>query len=1696
MFNLKVIAYSPFNSNSFACAKDSCHHSFDFKNYLKYNSDLIETYRFFNNKEAQLAMAAKLNNNYGLINLEFACLNCNYQKIIDNLLSLINSQGPYLGIRTSLDKTCEFTSILNELINLSDSKSTEDVLVVICHDYGQNYNKTTLSQAIKQIKAIYKFTIALEVSHEEEINLANELPIDFLILKGHEAAGFSSSKTSYILSQEMAKNLTKPYFIDGGSAENSIYSLSLAQASGVVLNSILSLCQEANACPNLTHKIVQSDASESISQSFSTDLNDTAYYRYFTTKVVLNNGTDNSNITKQQLIQNLKNNTMAILGQDIAFAKYYQDKFPTYQKLYNYLVDGFNDTKNYLRDNNPLSINSPLAQFHQTKYPIVQGAMTRVSDNANFARAVYDNGGLPFLALALMRKTEAENLLKSTVEIFNGHESYGVGILGFIPAEIRNEQLDLILKYKPRFVLIAGGRPDQAIELENNGITTYLHVPSPNILKTSIEANCRKFIFEGQECGGHVGPRTSLVLWQSMIHEINLAIKNGINPEEFHIILAGGIHDELSGAMAGSILASLAKARVKVGVLMGTAYLYTNEATLTEAITTNFQSKAIEANQTVLIETGPGHLIRCIKSPYYDYFNEIKNKLISDGKPKDEVRVKLELMNLGRLRIASKGLGKTSENSQLEKLDDESQWLNGMYMIGQVASQNTKIISMAQLHERVCLGSYKIIKNECLETKTRKFAKKRERLSNDGGSRDIAIIGMACNFPKASDSDKYWENIINLVDTITEIPASHFKYQNFYDSDKMVKDKIYSKWGGFLDHTTFDPSLYGIPPNSLPYIDPVQLLTLDLVRQALIDSNYKDGYKNDGNNVLSKTSVVVAHAGHGPITALYSLRSMLEWKLHDLPKSTKDEIYNRLPAWTEDVFPGYLGNVIAGRVANRFDFNGVNFSVDAACASSLAGLYTAILELRSKNSDLVILAGADTHNQPGDYLSFSKTYALSPTGKCKTFDASADGIVISEGLGVIILKRLDDAINDGDKVYAVIKGIGGSSDGRDLSLTAPRKNGQIIALNRAYSDSNINPKDVNLIEAHGTGTVAGDKAELEALSEVFTDNSPTPNCAIGSVKTMIGHTKAAAGVASLIKIAKALHHKTMPASINVSKPVIDFNKTNFYLNTHTKPWFTTDTNKLRKAGVSAFGFGGTNFHCVLEEYPYNNQNTPAIRHLPEELFVFKSDSLDKLKSKLENFVNNTLNTNVDKNEFINLSLQTYLSQFQFKYNLANENTNFFNVAILADSDQSLKDKIAFLLARLNNDQTSATEIIDEKEGVYFKTLKGKAKLSLLFSGQGSQYPNMLSDFAIQFDFVRKVFELGDHILKNKFDKPLSQYIYPNSAFTKEEKNRQINDLANTAIAQPAVALADAAMFALFTQLGLEANMYAGHSFGEYVALYASGCMNLTDLIKLSFERGNALNQNTQNGTMIACIADNDRLSKLLTNSNITIANINSPRQSILAGLQKDIDEFINNNPDLNFTPVKVSQPFHSQYMETASQDFKLRLKRFNLNENLKLPVYKNIDGQIYENNSDLIKNNLVEHITHPVNFINLIQNQYNDGARIFLEIGPGSVLTNMVKDILPNNDVTCLNFDNNKAKFLNQLQKSIAKLFINNFDVKLDVLYENRIKPNSNNTNFKQKYLLNSVECIKSNDLKTNNTLSQIDTFVFTLNIGKHYRFL
>ena len=634
---------------------------------------------------------------------------------------------------------------------------------------------------------------------------------------------------------------------------------------------------------------------------------------------------------------------------------------------------------------------------------------------------------------------------------------------------------------RPPFALIAGGRPDQALGLERQGIATFLHVPSPGLLDQYLRDGSRRFVLEGRECGGHVGPRSSFVLWEQAVAVVGAALDRGIAAAEVSLVFAGGIHDARSAALVAALAGPLAARGVKVGILVGTAYLFTQEAVATGAIVRRFQDEVLRCDETVLLESGPGHQVRVSPTPFVARFEEERSRLLAEGRPAEEIREALEGLNVGRLRVATKGIDR-APGAGSPLVGDERRIPGNAWPVHAGAGRRA-----APRHDDDRRAPPRALRRQHRPDRRPSRARWSCRSVRTGdGQRpsDIAIIGMAAVFPGADSAAQFWSNTLRGVDAITEVPPDRWDWRLYYDPDPKAPDKIVSKWGGFLPDVAFDPLRYGMPPSSLPSIEPAQLLALEVVRTALADAGYAER-----PFPREQTAVVLGMGGGAAQLAMgYAFRSYLPMLDTVIPAGGKRAIeacQGLLPEWTEDSFPGFLLNVTAGRIANRLNLGGANYTVDAACGSSLAAAALAVRELETGAADMVILGGVDTVQNPFTYLAFSKTQAFSPRGRCRPFDAGADGIVISEGVAALVLKRLADAERDGDRIYAVIKGVGASSDGRARGLTAPVVEGQMRALERAYAKAGVSPATVGYVEAHGTGTALGDVVEIEALARLF-----------------------------------------------------------------------------------------------------------------------------------------------------------------------------------------------------------------------------------------------------------------------------------------------------------------------------------------------------------------------------------------------------------------------------------------------------------------------------------------------------------------------------------------------------------------------------------------------------------------------------------
>jgi acyl transferase domain-containing protein/NAD(P)H-dependent flavin oxidoreductase YrpB (nitropropane dioxygenase family)/NAD(P)-dependent dehydrogenase (short-subunit alcohol dehydrogenase family) len=1144
--------------------------------------------------------------------------------------------------------------------------------------------------------------------------------------------------------------------------------------------------------------------------------------------------------------------------------------------------------------------------------PVVQGPMTRVSDQPEFALAVADRGGFPFIAIATADGPTTATLLRRTAELL-GDRPWGAGLLGFLDPALTERQLAEVRAARPRCALLAGGKLGQARMLEAAGVPTYVHAPSPILLQQFLDAGLRRFVFEGAECGGHIGPRSSFVLWEQQ-----LDVLRGHGPE-LEILFAGGVHDARSAALVAAMAAEAASAGTGVGVLMGTSYLFTREAVTSGAITGTFQDQVLRASATVTLETAPGHRTRCLPSPYTDTFETTRARLTD--LPAQQVWQRLEDLNTGRLRIASKGLLRTE--SGLTEVDAARQVEDGLYLAGQVAALRSAPTTIDALHHDVTSGAAALLATP-------------RQPAPSPADRDIAIVGIACAFPGATDLAAFWSNVLRGADAVTEVPGDRWDPGRYGDSA--------SRWGGFLPPLEFDPLAYGIPPASMGSIDPAQLVSLEIARRALADAGYAERAFD-----REHTSVIFGAEAGGDLANATAFRALLPTYLERVP----DELLAELPALTEDTFPGTLANVISGRIANRLDLHGANYTVDAACGSSLAALDIAVKELRLGTSSMVLCGAVDLHNGINDYLMFTSAGALSPTGRCRPFDTSADGIALGEGVACLVLKRRADADRDGDRVYAIVKGVGAASDGRALGLTAPRPEGQHRALARAYADAGVSPGEVSIVEAHGTGTVVGDATELRILTEFFSSAGARPgSIALGSVKSQIGHTKCAAGLAGLIKAALALWHEVVPPTLNLTEP-------NAAWQARTSPFsFSTAARpapgRRGFAGVSAFGFGGTNFHAVLAPGPVPPDRAHGLRDWPGELVLVR-----------------------DVNALTGL-VESGSSLREIAANAGS--TGPVRLAVVAESVDELRDPAG---------------------GQAGQAVPGK--VAFLFPGQGSQRAGMLAELFVYFPELADVLRLAPDLVP---------VVFPPRAFDPAVAMAQEHAVTDTRVAQPALGLVEAALCALLGELGVRPDFLAGHSFGELVALHVAGAYDLATLLRLSRARAAAMTSatGTRPGAMAAVRAARTEVAEELSETDVVVANDNGPRQVVISGPPDAVDRAVARlrARGLAAKRIPVACAFHSPLVAPAGDLFATDLREATIGDP-ELPVWSNRTGRPYSEGS--VRQELAAQIAAPVAFAAQIEDMYRAGARIFVEVGPGRVLTRLVAEILADQPHVALSCD-------------------------------------------------------------------------------------
>ncbi len=893
----------------------------------------------------------------------------------------------------------------------------------------------------------------------------------------------------------------------------------------------------------------------------------------------------------------------------------------------------------------------------------------------------------------------------------------------------------------------------------------------------------------------------------------------------------------------------------------------------------------------------------------------------------------------------------------------------------------------------------------------------------------VAVVGVGAILPDAGDAPAFWRNVKEGRYSITEVPKERWDPDLHFDPDPAAPDRTYSKIGGWVRESDWEwnPIAWRlpIPPIVGASMEDSQKWAVACTREALTDYGYPERPLN-----TERTAVVLGNALAGDRQFLTGLRILYPQLAEEfartpavmaLPADVRSAVLdglragmgNLVPAVTGDTVLGELSNILAGRVANLFDLHGPNCTIDAACASALAAMYTSVKGLVDGDFDAAVTGGIDGNMGPTPFVKFSKLGALSGTGT-RPYDEGADGFVMGEGAAMFLLKRLADAERDGDRIYAVIRGLAGSSDGKGRGLTAPNPIGQRLAVQRAWERAGVSPATATMIEGHGTSTALGDLVEAECLNEVFGPlGLPAGSIALGSVKSNIGHLKAAAGAAGLLKTVLALHEKVLPPSINFDRPnpSVDWAHAPFSVNTELRKW-EIPAGGVRRAGVSAFGFGGTNFHAVLEEYDpgasdANGRTTFAVPEgRPEAPMTLPGGAVAPKAPLRPTLVLGAGSTVELIAELRSIQAAARSGTVPPARPPAESDLRAPERVALDFGDAAeLADKAALALHALAANDPDEWRALHAR-GI-FRGSGPPPKVAFLYSGQGSQYVNMLATLRASEPAVADVFDRADRLLAAELGRSLSECVFVATEDPAALEAAEA-DLARTEMTQPAVLAADLALSGLLAEYGIAPDMVMGHSLGEYAALVAAGCLSFEHALRAVSARGRAVSSLDLEdpGRMAAVFAPLPEIEEILRaiDGNVAVANYNSNGQAVITGasgpVARAVDAF--EAAGHRVVPLSISHAFHNPIVAPASEPLRRALAELDL-QPAKLPVVANVTGEFYPTGPDAVPrmlDTLTAQIVSPVQFVKGLETLYEAGARVFVELGPKSAAHGFADDVL------------------------------------------------------------------------------------------------
>ena len=1282
------------------------------------------------------------------------------------------------------------------------------------------------------------------------------------------------------------------------------------------------------------------------------------------------------------------------LGVEAAFAASFVERFGAGTvKAVKAFMDEIRTVCRIAEKKRDCFLDSPVAREMGTMYPFIQGAMASITDVPEFASKVADAGGLPTIALGLMDEEALDQRLGRLPEIMGGR-SYAVNVVSLAENPLRGAHLAWIKKHKPRFVWIAGGDLSPIKELIECGMGVMYIAPDEALLQLAVEAGVRYVVCEGYEAGGHVGQYSTLTFAQMVL---DLKRRKPSLFQDCRVILAGGIFNRETAFMAAMLGAD--------AIQMGTAYLATQEIVETGALTALYQRMIVESplGQTVVSGQGTGLRVRSLRTPRVAAILSLEKEFAAGHQDERSFRTKIEEMAAGSLFAAARGMDSPGGAS----LNERSCLERGQFMSGACAGLIGRVQTLQSFHRELAGGPLVLHQPfvETPETVCRHIGHGTTRVSPCKDSYDrIAITGMSIVNALGKSPEEVWAASLDMQSGITLVPPSRWDNGLFYDPRPHVWDKSYCKVGAFLDFDISRNEL-GIPPQDFRTMTQATKSTLWLADRAIRASGILDSdiprerigvliSQNSGEAAGTLPNIHIRAYVH---EILADIRKAVQLTSDQL-RAIEQQLKSGRMAPDDTTLLGRLNCAAAGFICNRYGFMGPSFAVSAACATSLVALHSAIQMIRTGIIDAAIVGGCEENLTPLHFLEFSALGALfglsgqerPPRETSRPFDAERDGMVLGEGGGMIVIERERRARTRGAHVHSVITGMGASNN--DLGMVESSHLSQEIAIRASFRDTPYGPDAVDLVECHATSTRQGDVEEIRALKTFFNSSRRTM---ITSFKSQIGHTLGASGINSLIRGVMAMKAEVFPPTLNYEHPdpEIGLNGSGLHIAPEPLDWKCRN-GQPRRLQVNAFGFGGSNYVLQVEQALDEADEmpvSPGRGHSPV------SEKREGPPTFIPNFV----------------GISFFRTEMDGRY---------CRMAVVSRSEEEALTVIERSLPLVESGISSPRGLrYLAQQGIFLGRADLPAlPLAFVFPGQGAQYAGMGLDLYESFPVIREWMDRAAAV---------AEFDLLHLMFHDQEENLQ-----KTRWQQPATFAMEHAIARYLITLGVDPAAMAGHSLGELTALCMAGVYSMEDGFRIVNKRALCMDKaaamHGEPGVMAATDAPLEQLKKMLRGrDDVHISNINSPTQVVLSGNTEAIKIFGTSLKEMGYraTLLRVSMAFHSPVMRVIHDELEAYVASIPFHSP-QIPVISNTTMAPYPSDPVEIRRILMAHLESTVHWMDNVQTLWNDyGVRLFLEVGPGDILSGLIADILP--DTSCLQTCIPSAESL-MCRTALAQLFV------------------------------------------------------------------